>query len=96
MNSRNRPLGPDALARLTLDTTPWLSCDDCFEHVDEYVDRMLAGAAGMHALTVHLRGCPACAEEAATLLALAAEDAGMDASAAVERAIGRTRRPGQA
>ncbi|HET8605152.1 MAG TPA: hypothetical protein VFM09_14580 [Marmoricola sp.] len=72
------PLGPDAIARLTLDTEPWLSCDDCFRHLDEYVDRLLAGQADpMPAMRVHLTGCPACAEEAATVLELAAEDAGV-------------------
>jgi hypothetical protein len=55
-----RHLGPDAVERLTLDTEPWLSCDDCFRQVDEYVDRLLAGEADpMPAMGVHLRGCPA-------------------------------------
>jgi hypothetical protein len=79
MTSRPERLGPETLARLTLDTEPWLSCDDCFRHVDEYAELVLAGAAArMPAMTVHLRGCPACAEEAETVLALAAEDAGLD------------------
>jgi hypothetical protein len=77
MNSRQ--LGSDAIERLTLDTEPWLSCDDCFRQVDEYVERVLAGEPDpMPPMRVHLRGCPACAEEAATLLELAAEDAGVE------------------
>lgn len=77
MNTRH--LGPDALTRLTLDTDPWLSCDDCFRQVDEYVERLLAGEPDpMPAMRVHLRGCPACAEEAETVLDLAAEDAGIE------------------
>lgn len=75
-----RRLGPDAVERLTLDTEPWLSCDDCFRQVDEYVDRLLAGETDpMPPMRVHLRGCPACAEEAETVLVLAAEDAGVPA-----------------
>jgi hypothetical protein len=88
MNSPHRPLSAEALARLTLDTTPWLSCDDCFEHVDEYVDRAVTGSPDMPAMTVHLRGCPACAEEASTLVVLAAEDAGVDPAVALDRAFG--------
>jgi hypothetical protein len=77
MNSRQ--LGSDAIERLTLDTEPWLSCDDCFRQVDEYVERVLAGEPDpMPPMRMHLRGCPACAEEAATLLELAAEDAGVE------------------
>lgn len=83
------PLGPEALARLTLDTDPWLSCDDCFRQVDEYVELVLAGAASrMPAMAVHLRGCPACAEEAETVLALAAEDTGIDPDVAIGRLHG--------
>ena len=79
MNHSTRPLGAEALGRLTLDTEPWLSCDDCFAHVDEYVERLLDGQdAGASPMATHLRGCPACAEEAATLLVLAAEDAAVD------------------
>jgi hypothetical protein len=76
MNSRR--LGPEAVERLLLDTEPWLSCDECFRLVDRYVERVLAGQGDtMPAMGVHLRACPACAEEAATLLELAAEDAGV-------------------
>ncbi len=79
MTSRPERLDPQTLARLTLDTEPWLSCDDCFRHLDEYVELVLAGAAErLPAMTVPLRGCPACSEEAGTVLVLAAEDAGLD------------------
>ena len=57
------------VARLTLDTRPWLSCDDCFALVDEYVERLLAGElTAQPGMRAHLRGCPACAEEAAARL----------------------------
>jgi len=52
-----RVLGPGA---------PELTCEQCFEELDRYVELVLAEDAaderipGMHA---HLRGCPACAED---------------------------------
>jgi len=79
MNQRDRRLDSEVIGRLVIDTDPWLSCDDCFRHVDEYIELLLAGEAGaMPAMDAHLRGCPACAEEAATLLVLGAEDSGVD------------------
>jgi hypothetical protein len=84
-----RSLGPREVEQLTLDTEPWLSCDDCFDLVDEFVERLLAGdPAGHPAMHAHLRGCPACAEEATTLVVLAAEELGQDpapALAVIER-----------
>ena len=47
-----------------------VSCDECFERIDAYVDRELQhgdAAARMPELAAHLRGCPACAEEHASL-----------------------------
>jgi hypothetical protein len=78
MNHHHESLEPEVLGRLLVDTEPWLSCDDCFDHVDAYVEQLLAGRLdAMPAMRVHLGGCPACAEEAATLLLLAATDAGL-------------------
>ncbi|HET9500675.1 MAG TPA: hypothetical protein VFO98_10470 [Marmoricola sp.] len=93
MNQRNRQLGPETLGRLTLDTEPWLSCDDCFDQVDQYVERVFGrGPVGMPAMAAHLAGCPACAEEAGTLVLLAAEDAGTDPGPALDRLFGPVRR----
>jgi hypothetical protein len=45
---------------------PELSCEQCFEELDRYVERELAGddadkvVPGMRA---HLEGCPACRED---------------------------------
>jgi NADPH-dependent ferric siderophore reductase len=79
-----RVLGPREIERLTLDTGPWLSCDDCFDLVDEYVERLLAGdLTAQPAMRAHLRGCPACAEEAAALAVLAAEEVGQDPASAL-------------
>jgi hypothetical protein len=58
-----RLLGPDG---------PELSCDECFEHLDRYVEAELAGADADRAvpgLRAHLAGCPACREEHESLLA---------------------------
>ena len=49
---------------------------------------MLAGwelDAELAAMPAHLAGCSACAEEATTLLLLAAEEAGIDPDAALRR-----------
>jgi hypothetical protein len=68
-------LAPAAVHRLTLSTDPWLSCEDCFRLVDVYVEGRLGNGSVdlMPEMTVHLAGCPACAEEAGSLLELVAE-----------------------
>ncbi len=84
----DRPLTTDALRVLTTDPGPWLSCDDCFRLVDRYVEVVLAAARPgeeLAAMPAHLSGCSACAEEATTLLLLAAADAGIDPASALER-----------
>jgi hypothetical protein len=53
-----------------------VSCDECFARLDEYVDReLLRGDAdkAMPGLAAHLRGCPACAEDHASLRELASK-----------------------
>ena len=73
----DRPLTEAAVDALILDTTPWLSCDDCFDRMDTYVEAALRDPAQEDlAMAAHLRGCPACAEEAATLLDLVAGHTG--------------------
>ena len=62
---------PEVLQALTVDTEPWLSCDDCFELMDEYVERLAADPDYVdRAMATHLAGCSACAEEAESLLDL--------------------------
>jgi hypothetical protein len=52
---------------------PELTCEACFEQLDRYVELEVRGldadgaVAGMRA---HLEGCPACAEDRDSLLAL--------------------------
>jgi hypothetical protein len=56
---------------------PEVTCEECFERLDEYVELELAGldadrrVPGMRA---HLEGCPACREDHESLLALVAEE----------------------
>ena len=84
--TRHHRLTTHTVAQLTLDTEPWLSCDDCFRDVDQYVELVLADdPLPMPAMAAHLRGCPACAEEAETILVLAAADAGLDPEQALRR-----------
>jgi anti-sigma factor RsiW len=49
---------------------PELTCEQCFEMLDVYVDHELAGDsadARIPGMREHLQGCPACAEEHASL-----------------------------
>lgn len=79
-------LGPEAIDRFSADPGPWLSCDDCFERCDLEVEATLSGRVGFPAdFLAHLRSCSACRDEARTLLELAAEDRGIDPTAAAAR-----------
>lgn len=56
---------------------PELSCEECFELLDVYVEDEIAGADADRrspGMRQHLMGCSACAEEHSSLLALLAED----------------------
>jgi anti-sigma factor RsiW len=61
------------LARLLGPAGPELSCEQCFEKIDVYVDAEVAGEdaeAKIPGMRAHLEGCPACAEEHQSLRAL--------------------------
>lgn len=66
----------DVIKSLLGPAGPELTCEQCFDELDHYVELQLAGrdadaeVPGMHA---HLQGCPACREEHDSLLALASE-----------------------
>ena len=50
-----------------------LTCDECFDLLDIYVEHELAGASAdgrVPGMREHLQGCPACAEEHESLRAL--------------------------
>jgi hypothetical protein len=64
------------LSRLLGPGRPEIACELCFEELDRYVDLELAGADAdrtVPGMAAHLRGCPACAEEHASLTALLTE-----------------------
>jgi predicted anti-sigma-YlaC factor YlaD len=64
----------DTVKRLLGPKQPELLCDECFEHLDEYVELELRGeAAGaeLPGMRPHLDGCPACREEYESLRELA-------------------------
>jgi anti-sigma factor RsiW len=68
-----------ALERLLGPTGPELTCDECFEMLDEYVDAEASGSDAdvrVPGMRAHLDGCPACREEHESLRALVAADPG--------------------
>jgi hypothetical protein len=71
---RHRPTPlPRWLSRLLGPPEPELSCEECFEQLDHYVELELAGAdtaAAVPGMKAHLEGCPACREEHDGLFAL--------------------------
>ncbi|GAA1814338.1 hypothetical protein [Agromyces neolithicus] len=79
-------LSRETIARLTLNTEPWLSCDACFEQVDVALEALFGSSVPPVAeLRAHLRGCATCHEEAQSLAALVADQYDMAASVAVAR-----------
>jgi hypothetical protein len=63
-------LGPDE---------PELSCDECFEQLDRYVELELDGVDAEQAIPgmlAHLIGCPACREDRASLRELVRTETG--------------------
>jgi hypothetical protein len=61
------------LARALGPADPELSCEQCFEALDRYVELELAGSdaeAAIPGMRPHLDGCPACNEDHRSLLAL--------------------------
>ena len=56
----------DMLARMLGPDGPEVTCEECFERRDEYVDAELAGRdpeGAVPGMAAHLSGCPACREE---------------------------------
>lgn len=72
----SRPsLTPTAVDRLLLDAEPYVSCEECFDRLDGYVEQRLADGPAEPDLEAHLRGCPACAEDVESLMTLLQADA---------------------
>jgi RNA polymerase sigma-70 factor, ECF subfamily len=66
------------IARLTGPASPELSCEECFEQLDRYVELELAGTDAdptIPGMRAHLGGCPACGEDHQSLRALLASEA---------------------
>ena len=56
----------DLIARLLGPVGPEVTCEECFELLDQYVDLELAGTdpdARLPGMRAHLEGCPACRED---------------------------------
>ena len=56
---------------------PELTCEECFEELDRFVELELVGAdaeAAVPGMLAHLEGCPACREDHDSLRALVAGD----------------------
>jgi len=63
----------ELLARLLGPSGPELSCEQCFEQLDCYVELELADAdadAAVPGMRAHLQGCPACREDRDSLAGL--------------------------
>ena len=62
----------ELVSRLIGPEGPELTCEQCFEQLDRYVEHELAGApadAQVPGMRAHLEGCAACDEDHASLLA---------------------------
>jgi hypothetical protein len=68
------PRSLDELLRTLLGPEgPELSCEECFDELDRYVELKLAEAGAdseIPAMRPHLEGCPACREDYESLRAL--------------------------
>ena len=66
------------IERLLGPTGEQVTCEECFELLDEYVDLEARGAdadAGIPGMRAHLDGCPACREDHDSLRELVELDA---------------------
>ena len=75
MSDLNRRDPAELLGRLLGPVGPELTCDECFEQLDRYVELELArdrdaADTAVPGLRAHLEGCPACREDHDSLVAL--------------------------
>jgi hypothetical protein len=65
--SRNAPRDPrQVLSRLVGPAGPELTCEQCFDQLDRYVELELGGSdadTAVPGMCAHLEGCPACGED---------------------------------
>jgi hypothetical protein len=67
------------VTRLLGPTGPELTCEECFDRLDRYVELELADARAdrqVPGMRAHLEGCPACDEDHKSLLAFVAGERG--------------------
>lgn len=60
------PRRSELMARLLGPVGPEVTCEECFDLLDEYVELEVAGAdadARLPGMREHLQGCPACRED---------------------------------
>ena len=65
------------LGRLIGPLGPELTCEQCFDQLDRYVELELSGSApdaAIPGMRAHLEGCPACAEDRDSLRELLLSD----------------------
>ena len=65
--------GDSFLRRVLGPAGPEISCEECFEQLDRYVELELGGEdadAAIPGMSAHLEGCSACAEDHRSLRAL--------------------------
>jgi hypothetical protein len=63
---RSDDRGQELLRRLLGPSGPEVTCDECFEHLDEYVELELAGEDAdrrLPGVREHMQGCSACDED---------------------------------
>ena len=71
MTPADRPDRDRLLARLLGPAGPELTCEECFDQLDRYVELELDGAPAderVPGMRAHLEGCPACDEDHRSLL----------------------------
>jgi hypothetical protein len=71
-----RRTGEEVLGRVLGPAAPELTCDECFEEIDRFVELEIASGdadARVPGMRAHLAGCPACAEEYRSLMDLLAD-----------------------
>jgi hypothetical protein len=72
MSGSNEGTARRLLSRALGPRGPEVSCEQCFEQLDAYVEQEVAGGDADQAfpgMRAHLEGCPACEEDHRSLLA---------------------------
>jgi hypothetical protein len=77
--TRSGRIDSERVAQMLGPAEPELTCDECFDALNRYVELELSGAdadAEVPGLRAHLQGCPACREDHDSLLAYLDNEAG--------------------